>query len=345
MKTMIQTNNAPSATLAKAVAACLLGAVTVGAQSAVAGGPCTKAAEAVRVACGYDVKDDYWTGKAKCINVSDTAERRECFADLGEEMDEGVEECNAQLGARLSLCKAVGQDRYDPDFSPEHFVDPRDIGSTVTPNMYFPLVEGTQWVYRADFQDEDGNDVTEVITVVVTDEVKLIDGVLCRTVNDLVEVDTGDGPRPLEDTNDWYAQDLSGNVWYCGEEVKDYEVFEGDQPMLPELVAIDGSFKVGRDGAKPGITMFAAPEVGATYRQESAFGDAEDFATINSLTASESVPAASCDGDCLVTTEGNLLDPGVYADKYYAPGVGNILEVEGDVRVELISFTPGGGAE
>ncbi|MEZ5598950.1 MAG: hypothetical protein R3E84_21685 [Pseudomonadales bacterium] len=32
----------------------------------------------------------------------------------------------------------------------------------------------------------------------------------------------------LEDTNDWMAQDIWGNMWYCGEEVKDYEIFEGD---------------------------------------------------------------------------------------------------------------------
>lgn len=30
------------------------------------------------------------------------------------------------------------------------------------------------------------------------------------------------------------------------------ESYEGDNPQEPELVSIDGSFKAGRDGAKPG---------------------------------------------------------------------------------------------
>jgi len=303
---------------------------------------CSKTARTLRTACGFDVKDDFWLSKAQCINVSDRDERKECYKEVRLSRKEAREECEDQYDARLELCDAVGESRYDPDFSPERFVDPRQIGITVAENPYFPLIEGHKWVYESNFTDEDGEQVTETITVVVTDKTKLIEGVTCRVVNDLVLVDDGDGPTPLEDTNDWYAQDIDGNVWYCGEEVQDFETFDGDDPMEPELVAIDGSFKVGRERAKPGIIMLALPEVGDVYLQEVAFGDAEDFAEVTSLNATESVPAASCNGDCLVTREGNLLEPGVFADKYYAPGIGNILEVEdGDIRVELLEFTPG----
>jgi hypothetical protein len=31
-----------------------------------------------------------------------------------------------------------------------------------------------------------------------------------------------------EATDDWSAAGCDGSTWYCGEEVKDYEVFEGD---------------------------------------------------------------------------------------------------------------------
>ena len=51
-----------------------------------------------------------------------------------------------------------------------------------------------------------------------------------------------------------------GNVWYCGEAVQDFE--------NGELVSLDGSFKAGVDGAKPGILMKAAPMIGDVYRQE-----------------------------------------------------------------------------
>jgi hypothetical protein len=304
-------------------------------------GVCTRTAEMLRTACRFDVKDDFWLSKANCLNVSDGDERRECYEEAQTARREAREECRDQFEARLELCEAVGESRYDPDFSPERFVDPRQIGITVAENPYFPLVEGNKWVYESTFTDEDGEEVTETITVVVTEKTKLIEGVSCRVVNDLVLVDEGDGPVPLEDTNDWYAQDVDGNVWYCGEEVKDFETFEGDDPVEPELVSIDGSFKAGRDRARAGVLMLAAPQVGDVYRQEAAFGDAEDFAEVTSLSGSESVPAASCNGDCLVAREGNLLEPGVFADKYYAPGIGNILEVEEGVRVELMEFTPG----
>jgi len=41
----------------------------------------------------------------------------------------------------------------------------------------------------------------------------------------------------VEITDDWYAQDLDGNVWYCGEIAQNFELFEGDEPEVPELVA------------------------------------------------------------------------------------------------------------
>lgn len=69
-------------------------------------------------------------------------------------------------------------------------------------------------------------------------------------------------------------------IFYCGEEVKDYETFEGDEPQIPELVAIDGPFKAGRDGALPGTQFLAAPSVGAVYRQEWSPNNAEDAARV-----------------------------------------------------------------
>jgi hypothetical protein len=172
----------------------------------------------------------------------------------------------------------------------------------------------------------------EVITDTVTDETKLIEGVTCRVVRDVVEEDG----VLIELTDDWYAQDLAGNVWYCGELARNFESFEGDAPEDPELVDIEGSFKVGRDGAKPGILMLANPQVGVAYRQEVALGDAEDVAEVTSITGTEAVPAASCDGDCVVTRDFTPLEPGGDEMKYYAPGVGLILEVDAEGnRVEL----------
>ena len=108
-------------------------------------------------------------------------------------------------------------------------------------------------------------------------------------VNDVVEEDDD----AIEDTDDWYAQDMDGNVWYCGEIAKNFETFEGDDPEDPELVDIEGSWKAGRDYAKPGILMLAAPMVGDVYRQEVSWGDAEDVAEVISTTGSATVADAT----------------------------------------------------
>ena len=201
----------------------------------------------------------------------------------------------------------------------------------IDPNPYLPLIVGSEWIYE-------GEDETIVVTV--TDKTKLIDGVTCLVVNDVV-FDEDD--QLIEDTDDWFAQDTDGNVWYCGEISKNYEVYEGDDPEDAELVDIDGSFKVGRAGAKAGILFKANPIIGEDMRQDVALNEAEDVAKTISLTASASSPAVSCINTCLETSDYTPLEPDVYEQKFYLPGVGFILEIdpEGE-RVELVEFQIGG---
>lgn len=288
---------------------------------------CSQAAYAALVACQAEAQDDFWTTIAGCINVSDRAERRACEREATEERTDARELCSEQYGARRGLCRLLGGGRYDPEFEPHDFVDPDDIGGAVAPNPYFPLIVGARWVYQ-------GGD--ETTTVTVTDKTKLIEGVTCRVVRDIVEVDGA----AVEVTDDWFAQDQDGNVWYCGEISQELEIFEGDDPEELELVSIEGSWKAGRDGARPGIIVLAFPQVGDVYREEFSPGDAEDAAEVTSLAGMESAPAASCDGECLVTRNFSPLEPGSEETKYYAPGVGLILEVsdEGD-RNELVEFS------
>ena len=176
-----------------------------------------------------------------------------------------------------------------------------------------------------------------MIEVVVTSETKLIDGVTCVVVIDTASEED----VVVEITRDWYAQDLAGNVWYCGEIARNFEVFEGDDPETPELVDIDGSWKAGRDDSEPGILLPFSPQVGDVIRQEVSYGEAEDVIRIESLTETESSEAASCDGNCLMTADFTPLEPGVLENKFYAPGIGLIVEVnpeEGE-RVELVEFS------
>jgi hypothetical protein len=162
-------------------------------------------------------------------------------------------------------------------------------------------------------------------------------------VNDLVFQD-GD---LVEDTDDWFAQATDENVWYCGEEVKDYESFDGDVPMRPELVSISGSFKHGRERDKAGIIMPANPRRGQAYLEEFSLGNAEDVSEILSINYAFGVNAdldrfvprelveRLCPGNCVVTKNYSLLEPGIYALKYYARGIGFFLETKPDEGLAL----------
>mgnify|MGYP003573070252 FL=1 len=64
------------------------------------------------------------------------------------------------------------------------------------------------------------------------------------------------------------------------------------------------------------------------------------MAEVDEVAASATVPAGAFD-DVVIIREWNPLEPDVVEDKYYAPGVGAVLEVKvegGDGRVELIEF-------
>ena len=286
---------------------------------------CTATARAARRACRNDVRVDYWTTIGNCANLSDPIDASECSAEAKAVRREDRALCADRFDARLDLCLALGEEAFDPAFDPAAFVDPLEIGDTVAANPYFPLVQGRRWVYEAE---------DEVIVVTVTNRTKLIGGVTCVVVNDRVEEDGA----VLEDTDDWFAQDVLGNVWYCGEISQNFELAEGED--TPELVDVDGSWKAFRDFARPGIVMHAIPEVGEVYRQEFALREAEDVAQTVLLNGTARVPAASCRDDCIVTRDFTPIDPGMEEYKYYAPGVGLILEVGQDgSRVELVEFT------
>jgi len=285
-------------------------------------GPCSLSAEAARVACGHEAEDDYFIAVGKCLNFADESERSRCNRIASMRRADAPEECNEVFESRDDFCDAAGQAPYDPDIDPADFVDPADIGGSVAPNAYYPLVRGSIWVYAGGGERN---------TVRVTGETREILGVTCAIIHDVVETDG----EVAEDTQDFLAQDRDGNVWYFGEVSQ--ELVDGF------IESIDGSWEAGRGLAKPGIIFEAAPAVGDVYRQEFALGEAEDGARVLSLNASESVPATSCKGTCVLTADFNLLEPDSLEHKYYAPGIGTILETDpdGDERHELVSYRIG----
>ncbi len=208
-------------------------------------------------------------------------------------------------------------------------LDPAEF-TTEIDNPYFPMKPGNKWVYSE--TDTKGN--REDVVVEVTDKTKMIaNGVEARVIRDTVS----ENGVPVEITDDWYAQDSEGNIWYLGEHVTNYE--------NGKVVDHSGSFEAGVDGAEAGVAMPAKPEPGMSYRQEYYKGEAEDQGAI--ITVGEEqvqVPAGFFDNDVLMTRDLVPTEPKVEELKFYAPGVGPLMSVHTDTpggRAELISFTPG----
>ena len=200
--------------------------------------------------------------------------------------------------------------------------------TTKIDNPYWPMKPGSRWVYR----ETDSEGAGQRVVVTVTRRTKLIaNGVTARLVHDVV---TEDG-KPVEVTEDWYAQDRAGNIWYLGEDTTEYE---NGKPVSKK-----GSFEAGLDGAEPGVIMPAHPRVGMRYRQEYYKGHAEDRARIFSLRERVEVPFGFF-RQTLMTREENPLEPRVLEYKFYARGVGPVLAVSvsgGSDREELVRYRRG----
>jgi hypothetical protein len=216
----------------------------------------------------------------------------------------------------LLLASIVPVHAQDEEIDPANFVEGVD-------NPFFPLVPGTTTIFEGL-----SDDVQERIVVHVLEEAREVMGIETTVVWDRVWEDG----ELVEDTYDWYAQDIDGNVWYFGEDSSEIE--DG------EVVSKHGSWEAGVDGALPGIIMWAQPEVGVSYRQEFYEGEAEDMAEVVSLDASETVAYGEFD-DLLEIREWTPLEPGIAEHKFYAEGIGVVLEVVvegGEGRIELIDI-------
>jgi hypothetical protein len=201
-------------------------------------------------------------------------------------------------------------------------LDPADFTTRID-NPYFPIAPGHRWVYR-----EAENGTRQRVEVTVTNATKRIDGVTARVVHDLVT----EGGQPIENTYDWYAQDSAGNVWYLGEDTKEYE--------NGKVVSTKGSWEAGVDGAQAGVVMPAQPRVGMSYRQEYYAGQAEDKGSVLSVDEKVEVPFGRFSG-AVMTKDLTPLEPVLVEHKFYARGVGPVLTLTvsgGSGREELVSF-------
>lgn len=213
------------------------------------------------------------------------------------------------------LITAYAQE-YKPQINPLDFTDQID-------NPYFSLTPGTTFSYQS--KTDEG---TEAIKVIVTDQTKRIMGVTTLIIWDRVWFND----KLVEETYDWYAQDREGNVWYFGEDSKEYK--------NGKVVSTEGSWESGVDGALPGIIMKNKLTIGDSYRQEYYQGEAEDMAEVVSLNEKVVVPYGSF-YNCIKTKDWSALEPEVIEYKYYSPSVKNVvleIEANSNTRVELMNI-------
>ncbi|MFN2540672.1 MAG: hypothetical protein ABR514_00680 [Chthoniobacterales bacterium] len=276
---------------------------------------CQLTANDVLTSCQNAAQSDYQLALANCDNVSKRGAQKTCRQTAAEDLAAAQQTCTDQSNARVAACQRFGPAPYDPVIKPSNFV------SGVN-NPYFPLPPGTIYVYEG--QTVDGFEHDEFA---VTHNTRTILGVTCVEVHDTVLTDG----VLTEDTLDWFAQDKDGNVWYFGENT--HELEDG------LITTIDGTFMAGVDSAKPGIVMKAHPAIGDFYRQEFSLANAEDYA--ETLSLNETVTAGGRTyTNCLQSEETTPLETDLLEFKYYAPGVGNVLEVDGITgdRLELVEI-------
>ena len=212
----------------------------------------------------------------------------------------------------FSACKKEETRQIDSSYNP--ILAPGDfVNSTQLTNSYFQFEPGKKYVYEG--QTDEGAERTEVERL---DIAKTVMGITCVVVRDRVWL----AGKLHEDTDDWFAQDKAGNVWYMGEDVDN---------LNPDGSLKDhaGSWEAGVDGAKPGINMLAKPAEGNAYRQEYYFNEAEDQAEVLETGLTLTVPYGTFQ-NCIKTKEWTELEPDAFEYKFYAPGIGFIKSVSAD---------------
>ena len=205
-------------------------------------------------------------------------------------------------------------------------VPPRTEFVAVIDNPWFPVAPGMTWTYRGTRDGEKAED-----TVTVTTDTKSIDDVTCVVVRDTLTLDGVLAER----TDDYYAQDRVGNVWYFGEDTAELDA-------AGNVTSTEGTWASGVDGAVAGLFMPADPRIGQSYAQEYYAGHAEDHFVILLTNVAVKVPAGSY-GDAVQTLEWTPLEPDVLSEKFYVEGIGEVRELDvvgGDERLELVASKP-----
>ena len=218
------------------------------------------------------------------------------------------------LATMMIICSMVTGQKNDKDRSWKmDFNAMPDELATTGRNRYFILEPGYELVL------EEGN---EQLVVAVTDQTKRIGDFDTR----VVEERESRGGKLTEISRNFFAISKHTNdVYYFGEEVDIYK--------NGKVVAHEGAWLAGQNGARFGLMMPGEPTLNARYYQEIAPRVAMDRAEIVSLTDQRKTPAGNFT-NVLKIAETNPLESHSLEYKYYAPDIG-LLQ---DGQLKLVKY-------
>ncbi len=215
----------------------------------------------------------------------------------------------------LPIAAAAGRDGFTDRFRLEECTW-RARGAQ---NPYFPLIPGRQVTLEG---EEDGEEIEVIMTTLRRTERVTFEsprGVTVSVRARVIEEREWVDGELVEVSRNWFAICReTGDVYYFGEDVDDYE--DG------EIVDHDGAWRAGVDGARPGIIMPGTFLLGSRYHQETAPGVAMDRA--RHVEDQITMPtAAGVFTECVMVKESSPLDgPGEFSFKIYCPNVGLVFD-------------------
>jgi hypothetical protein len=191
--------------------------------------------------------------------------------------------------------------RIPRTFDPKNFnASPTDV------NQWVPMAPGIQAVTKG-FVNVGGRRLPHVRVTTITDVTKIVNGVHAVLVLD----QDFDGGQLSEQSVDYLAEDVGGNIWYVGSYT---EIYEGGQ----FLNAAD-AWLAGVNGADPGLYFPGDPKRDTPpFYQTRIPGGEVTTAQVVKVGERTCVPF-KCYTDVVVVQEQGA------ENKYWAPGVGQIL--------------------
>jgi hypothetical protein len=190
-------------------------------------------------------------------------------------------------------------------------------------NPYFSLRPGNQNVLEG--EEEDDGEIVDVQAIITN--LRQTKRIVFRTpsgrrlvvIARVVEERESEDGELVEVSRNWFSRCVeTGDIFYFGEEVDDYE--DG------EIVGHEGGWQAGKAGAQPGLIMPGTFLLGSRYYQEQAPGVALDRGENTKMSLTVETEAGTFH-DCVEVIDTNELEPDSPGDpKIYCARVGLVKD-------------------